>query len=79
MAQPKPEDTNKLNQILKLVEQLSPEAREKLMEELKLQELRREIEVGLEQTQRGKVLPAEEVLARLQERAAQRLEETNNK
>jgi len=75
VAQPKPEDKDKLDQVLKLVDQLSPEEREMLLQNLKLQELRREVQIGINQADSGDVMPAEEVLGRLRTRAEQRLEE----
>ena len=43
MAQPKPDEKVSLASVLKLVEQLSPEERLKLVQEIKQQELRREL------------------------------------
>ena len=43
MAQRKPEEQNTFDQVLNLVEELTPEAQEQRLEEMKLQWLRREL------------------------------------
>lgn len=48
MAQRKPEEKNTLDQVLKLVDQLTPEEQDKLINELKLAGLRRAIAEGEE-------------------------------
>jgi hypothetical protein len=68
MAQPKPEEQNTFDQVLKLVENLTPEAQEQLVEEMKLQWLRRELGRDEEQLRRGEGIPAEEAFAQLEER-----------
>lgn len=68
MAQGKPEDKNTFDQVLKLVENLTPEAQEQLVEEMKLQWLRRELGKAEEQLRRGEGIPAEEAFAQLEER-----------
>jgi predicted transcriptional regulator len=65
MAQPKPDQTSKLSQVLKLVDQLTPEEQQELLEQLKLEDLRREIRKGIEASERGEVYTEEEVLAHL--------------
>jgi DNA relaxase NicK len=67
MAQPKPE-REKLDEILRLVDQLSPEEHEQLAEEMKLQWLRRELGKAEDELRRGEGVPAEQVFAELRER-----------
>lgn len=59
---------SKLNRVLKLVDQLSPEEQECLAEEMKLHWLRREIQKGEAELDRGEGIPAEQVIAELRER-----------
>lgn len=66
MAQRKPEEQPTLDQVLKLVNQLSPEEQEKVSEELKLQWLRRELGKSEDELRRGEGIPAEEVFAELE-------------
>jgi predicted transcriptional regulator len=68
VAQPKPEDRTQLDHVLKLVDQLSPEHQEQLVEEVKLQWLRREVQRGIEQADRGELIDGGEVFAALKER-----------
>jgi hypothetical protein len=68
MAQRKPEEQNTFDQVLKLVENLTPEAQEQLVEEMKLQWLRRELGEAEAQLRRGEGIPAEEAFALLEER-----------
>ena len=67
MAQKEPEKTS-VKEILKLVDQLSPEDREQLVEEMKLQWLRREIRRGIEQANRGELIDGDVVFAELKKR-----------
>jgi predicted transcriptional regulator len=67
MAQPKPEGIS-IKEILKLVDQLSPEEHEQLVEEMKLQWLRREIERGIDQADRGELIDGDIVFAELKQR-----------
>ncbi|MGH9549102.1 MAG: hypothetical protein ACRD3W_07005 [Terriglobales bacterium] len=62
-----------VNQVLKLVTQLSAEEREQLINELKDEDFRRDIQKGIEAADRGELTPAEEVLDRLRKRAQSRL------
>lgn len=71
MGQPKEKPT--VEQVLRLVEELTPEEQAQVREELDLQELRRKIKIGLEQGKRGEVYDGEEVLAELMQRAEDRL------
>jgi predicted transcriptional regulator len=62
-----------IRQVLKLVDQLSPDEREGLIHELQLQELRREVQKGVDSADRGELIPAEDVLEKLRKRAESRL------
>jgi predicted transcriptional regulator len=62
-----------VDQVLKLVDQLSAEEREQLIQELRTEDFRREIQKGVDAADRGELAPAEEVLARLRSRAQSRL------
>jgi hypothetical protein len=74
MAQPEPEDKATLAQVLKLVQQLSPTEQEELVQEtIKLQELRRELMIGVEQLQRGEKVSGEQVFRELRERHQERM------
>ena len=68
MAQPKPEGGTNLNQILKLVDQLSLEEQDELVEAMKLQWLRREVQKGIEQADQGELIDGDVVLAALKQR-----------
>jgi hypothetical protein len=76
MAQRKPEDGTTLDQILKLADQLTPEEQEQLLEEMKLQWLRRELGRAADSLDRGEGKPADEafdaVIRRLENRKAQK-------
>lgn len=68
MAQPKPEDRGPLDQILNLVDKLSFEQQEQLVEEVKLQWLRREVQKGIDQADRGELIDGDVVFAELKGR-----------
>jgi hypothetical protein len=68
MAQRKPEDQTTFDQVLKLVENLTPEAQEQLIEEMKLQWLRRELGKAEDELRLGEGVPGEQVFAKLRER-----------
>jgi hypothetical protein len=68
MAQRKPEDQTTFDQVLKLVENLTPEAQEQLIEEMKLQWLRRELGKAEDELRRGEGVPGDQVFAELRER-----------
>ncbi|MGH9547923.1 MAG: hypothetical protein ACRD3W_01060 [Terriglobales bacterium] len=72
MAKPKPEDKTTLDQVLKLVDQLTPEEQEQLVEEVKLQWLRRALEEGEESLKQHGGIPAEKVFADLKDRYERR-------
>ncbi len=67
MAQPNPERVT-VNELLKLVDQLTPEEQEQLVEETKLKWLRRELGKAEESLDRGEGIPAEQVFTELRER-----------
>jgi hypothetical protein len=75
MAQQKPEESQTIEQVLRLVDQLSPEGRDEVLEKLKLDDMRREIQKGIDSANRGELIPADVVLDRLRKRAEQRLKE----
>jgi hypothetical protein len=68
MAQPKPERIS-VEELLKLVDQLSAEEQEHMVEEMKLKWLRRELAKAEESLDRGEGIPAEIVFAELKERS----------
>ena len=71
MAQPKP-ISQPINQILKLVDQLSAEEQEELLQEMQeLQKLRRKIKIGIEQLDCGEGIPGDVVFKELRERNAE--------
>lgn len=61
MAQRKPEEQSTFDQVLKLVENLTPDAQEQLVEEMKLQWLRRAIDEADESLARGESVSLEEL------------------
>lgn len=67
MAQPKPERTS-IKEILKLVDQLPVEEQEQLVEEMKLQWLRKEVKRGLDQANNGESVDGDIVFAELEQR-----------
>jgi hypothetical protein len=75
MAQHKPDEDRSVEQVLKLVDGLSPEGREKVLEKLKLDDMRREVQKGIDSADRGELIRADVVLNRLRKRAEQRLSE----
>ncbi|MDP3508278.1 MAG: type II toxin-antitoxin system Phd/YefM family antitoxin [Candidatus Melainabacteria bacterium] len=67
MAQQEPEPIT-VKEILKLVDQLSPEDHEQLVQDMKLQWLRREVQKGIEQADRGELINGDDVFAELKQR-----------
>jgi predicted transcriptional regulator len=53
---------------MKLVEQLTPGEREQILDQLKMDDLRRAIQLGIEQADQGKLVDGEEVFRQLRER-----------
>ncbi len=74
MSQRKPEDNVKVQQVLKLVDELTPEERDEVLYQLKLEDLRREIQKGIDSAERGELYSEKEVMAYLDEHHKQRLE-----
>jgi len=65
MAQRKPEEQSTFEQVLKLVENLAPEAQERLVEEMKLRWLRRAIDEADESLKQGTTVSLEELDAHI--------------
>jgi hypothetical protein len=63
MAQRKPEEQTTFDQVLKLVADLTPEAQERLIVEMKRQWLKRELQEGANQLDRGEGIPGAQVFA----------------
>jgi predicted transcriptional regulator len=74
MAQRKPEEQTTFDQVLKLVHQLTAKEQQQLLEQLKLEDLRREIRKGIEASERGEVVSHEELNQRLDAKHAEILE-----
>jgi hypothetical protein len=71
MGQPKEKPT--VEQVLRLVEELTPEERDQVLEQMKLQELRGKLDKAEESIARGEGIPGEVVIAELRQRAEDRL------
>jgi hypothetical protein len=71
MAQRKPEEKTTVDQVLRLVHQLTPEEQSQLLDQLKFEDLRREIRKGIEASQRGEVISLEELNRRLDAKHAE--------
>lgn len=65
MAQQKPEEQATFDQVLRLVENLTPEAQDKLVEQMKLQWLRLAADQAEESLAHGRVVSQEELDSRL--------------
>lgn len=74
MAQRNPDDKVTMDQILKLADQLTPGDQEELIEEMKVRWLKREIQKGIDEADRGELLDGDEVFAELR-RDLQKLSE----
>lgn len=74
MAQRKPQESARVRQVLKLVEGLAPEERDEVVYQLKLEDLRREIQKGVDSAERGDLCSEEDAMAFLEQRRRQRLE-----
>jgi hypothetical protein len=77
MAQRKPDERTTFDQVLSLVESLTPEAQESLIKEMKLQWLRHALAQAEKSVAEGKVYSEEEALTRLDEHRRQFLERRN--
>jgi hypothetical protein len=60
-AQRKPDEQYTFDQVLKLVENLAPDAQEQLVEEMKLQWLRRALDEGEKDSAEGRTLSLDEL------------------
>ncbi len=80
MALPKRKaESTSLNQVLDLVSKFSQEERARLSQRLQLEELRYEIQKGIDAADRGELLPVEQVFAELKQRIAGRKKSNNKK
>ncbi|HEY9868488.1 MAG TPA: hypothetical protein V6D08_04930 [Candidatus Obscuribacterales bacterium] len=77
MAQRKPEEAVTCEQVLQLVEKLSPDERKRLIQQLTIAELGLEVQKGIDAADRGESLPAEQVFAELKQRNAARMKENS--
>ncbi len=69
MALPKDKlSKTSFSQVLKLANQLAPKEQEKLVQAMQLEELRREIMIGVKQIERGEGIPGEQVFKHLRAR-----------
>lgn len=68
MGQPQEKPT--VEQVMRLVDQLTPEEREQVLDELKLADLKKAIQVGIEQSDRGDFVDGDEVFSQMRERNA---------
>ena len=66
MAQRKPDPQTTFDQVLKLVADLAPDEQDKLVEEMKLQWLRRALDEGEKDSGAGKVLTLDQMEKRLE-------------
>lgn len=71
MAQQRPE---RIDEILRLVDQLSPEEHDQLVEEMKLQWLRRALDEGEKDSAEGRVISLEQLEQRLDAKRREILE-----
>jgi len=65
MAQRRPEEQTTFDQVLKLVENLAPDAQEQLVEEMKLQWLRRSLDEGEKDLEEGRTVSLDQLDKRL--------------
>jgi hypothetical protein len=79
MAQRKPEENAKIQQVLKLVHELTAQEQQQLLEQLKFENLRREIQIGIDQADRGELISLEELNERLDATHAKLLERQKQK
>ena len=71
MAQLKREEQTTFDEVLKLVANLSPEAQEQLIEQMKRQWLQRELQEGVDQLDRGEGIPGAQVFAEVRRQLKQ--------
>jgi hypothetical protein len=70
MAQRTPEENVTLDQVVKLVDRLTAEDREQLLDRLKMEKLRRSIQIGIDQADKGQVVDGDQVFKQMRERNA---------
>lgn len=68
MAQRTPDEETTLDQVLKLVDKLTPEDQGRLIDYLDHLELKREIQIGIDDVRAGRLVDGEEAFAKLKER-----------
>ena len=79
MAQQKRDEVPTLIEVLKLVDALSSDDRYQLLQQLKLEDLRREIDIGLEESERGETVSEEEMRSLLDAQREEWLSEKGKK
>ncbi len=70
MVQRTPEENVTLDQVVKLVDRLTAEDREQLLDRLKMEKLRRSIQIGIDQADKGQVVDGDQVFKQMRERNA---------
>jgi hypothetical protein len=68
MGQPQEKPT--VEQVMKLVDELTLEERDQILEQLKMEKLKQAIQTGIEQADRGELIDGDEVFSPLRERNA---------
>ncbi|HEY9772392.1 MAG TPA: hypothetical protein V6C81_01135 [Planktothrix sp.] len=76
MAKSDPSKQSAFEQVLKLARELAPEEQDRLVEQMKLDWLKREVQIGLDQLANGDWVDGEEFLQELKLRAKQRSKDT---
>jgi hypothetical protein len=61
MTQRKSEENVRIQKVLNLVHELTTEEQQQLFEHLKLENLRREIQIGIDEADRGELVTLEEL------------------
>jgi len=70
------QDKPTVDQVLKLVDQLTPQEQDQLLDQLKMDNIRRAIQIGIDQADRGEGIPGEVALAKLRRRAESRIQKS---
>jgi hypothetical protein len=68
MALQKPDEKITIDKVLQLALQLTPEEQDQLIDELKIRWLKREIQIGIDQADRGELIDGDVVFAKLLKR-----------
>jgi hypothetical protein len=79
MAQRKPEESVKVQQVLKLVDELTSEERDEVLYRLKLEDVRQEVQIGIDQADRGELISLDELNQMLDATHARLLESQKQK